>query len=698
MAEQSSSVLRLAVVSSTLCLAALGCSNGPPVFEPIGDQTAFANAQLALTVRATDPDDDELSFGFTSDLGGVENRASMATTAPGTAIFRYTPLVSDVGIHAFDFTASDGTNEARTTVTVEVRPSEGATAPVFIQPLGSGTTLDLEVTSCVDVPIVVEDPDTAGVTLGQEEPLIEGATLTQDTELTGTWHFCPTAEQIAASDRYTLVLSADDFENPKTIKPYLVVLRTAAKPDCPGAAPVVDHTPEDVSSVVDLTIGAVVSDDLGIKYEPLLYYAFAPPGAPPDLAQMTQLTMLLIDGDMSSGTWAADVPNPVAAQPSGSTAQVYYAIVTQDNDDATGTCDHTTQAPATGTYQVTVTNPGGGGGLGLCAACSADAQCGGPDDHCVHLGDGYYCFEGCASDAECPADYYCSASSFTSIDGASARQCIPSSYSCQVASVCQDDSYEQNDTLAQVKNAAALPTGNFGNLVSCPLEPSGDDEDWYRISVAADSLVTLTLNGSAATDLDLALAKGDGTVVGKSDGLGSSETVSLCVPAGSYYVRVYAWGTAENHYTLSYAKTAQACTSCQDDGAEDDDDTLGARPVDLGAGTYHSTTNAICAGDEDWFEVYMYTGETLYSTLAFTQSNGQEDLDLLIYRNGVNLTGCSEQTPAGCDAANGQSGGSNETMTWPIAETGYYYLVVHGWNGSENLYDFCAGLTAGACP
>jgi len=29
---------------------------------------------------------------------------------------------------------------------------------------------------------------------------------------------------------------------------------------------------------------------------------------------------------------------------------------------------------------------------------------------------------------------------------------------------------------------------------------------------------------------------------------------------------------------------------------------------------------------------------------------------------------------------------------------GTFFVVVHGWNGAENLYDICLGLASGACP
>ena len=120
--------------------------------------------------------------------------------------------------------------------------------------------------------------------------------------------------------------------------------------------------------------------------------------------------------------------------------------------------------------------------------------------------------------------------------------------------------------------------------------------------------------------------------------------------------------------------------------------------VDLNLGPYTSDNNQICPWDDDWFAVEMYQGETLYAKLGFTQSNSLQDLDLYVYFNGVNLTGCSEATPSACDPSNGASGTSNESLVWPVPQAGIYYVVVHGWAGSQNSYDICIGLAADECP
>lgn len=681
-------------------LMLVGCGNSAPALDPLTDQTAFVDRELSLGLHATDEDGDELTFSFTADSDAVARRASLSPSGADRALFRWTPLYVDLGTHTFDFRVSDGTDEALATVAVKVTLSgEGSTSPVFVQPLGTGTTLNLELAQCVEVPIVVEDPDSPSVVLAQEQPIIEGSTLEQQSAFSASWRWCPTPQQIEENDRHTLVLSADDLENARTIKNYLVVLRTGNKPDCPGEAPVITHTPTDVQSVVDLTITAQVSDDLGIKYEPLFYYSLQPPASPPDVGQLTQLTMVHLAGDMVDGTWGADVPNPVANQPAGSTAQLYYVIVAQDNDDAEGSCDHWTQAPADGTYQITVRNPGGSGGLGLCESCSADAQCGSTGDLCLYLDGGYHCFRSCTGDEECPEGFYCSLSEFTSIDGARGRQCIPNDYRCDAATGCSDDAFEENDSQQAATTNAALSSGTYSALRICPGFPDGDDEDWYRLEAPGETQIDAAIYGGSASDLDLALYDSAGALVAKSDGLGSDEAILECVVPGTYYLRVYSWSGAENGYDMTVGLSSMACGGgCQDDAQEPDDSAAQARFVDLNNPPFTSTTNAICPWDDDWYEMLLFSGETVYATLTFDQQNSNEDLDLYIYHGGSNLTGCSETSPLSCDPQNGQSGTSNEQLEWAITEDGDYYLVVHGWEGSENLYDICVGLDPSDCP
>ena len=119
---------------------------------------------------------------------------------------------------------------------------------------------------------------------------------------------------------------------------------------------------------------------------------------------MSQLTMRLTSGDARNGVYSVNVPNPVAQMPSGTKQTVYYLFVASDNDDTTGTCNHTTTSQV---YTMAVTSTGTAN-LPICSACTSDAQCG-TGDECVRMGatSATFCLQACGSG--CPTGYTCSA-------------------------------------------------------------------------------------------------------------------------------------------------------------------------------------------------------------------------------------------------------------------------------------------------
>jgi hypothetical protein len=672
------------------CLAtAVACGPGsPPVLSGLTDQVAQVGTELMVNLHATDPDGDALAYQFeAADLTDLDGHAQITVSPSGTGVFKWIPTQADAGRHAFDFTVSDASHHATATINIDVRSAIGAaSAPVFRQPLGSGTTLDLAQQACVDVDIVI-DASSSTVRIGQVDPVIDGAQLAVRDGHTATWHWCPTKAQ-QAQTRYTLVLSADDGDNPRVIKNYLVVLRPSSGTSCPGTPPAISHTPHDLSSIVDLAIDATVTDDKGIKDAPLFYYAMTPPATPLDLSKLTLLTMKLKSGDRTSGVYEATVPNPVAQMPAGTKQTVYYVVAASDNDDATGSCNHTTTSQV---YSMAVTSTGSAN-LPICSACTSDAQCG-TGDECVRMGasGATFCLQACG--AGCPAGYTCSTTPVTSVDGASAPQCVPQSGTCEMTTTtCADDSWEANDTLNQAKANPALTPGSY-NLVSCP-DPGDDlfsNDDLYRIVVTADAQIDLKLTGSTATDLDLFLYDASGQHIAHSASSSSSERVTTCLPAGTYYVEVFGsdlFGTTRNAYQLTYTTTAQSCTAaCVDDSHEPDGSAATARTAALPG--FSSTANQICPDNDDWYKVRVFTNDLLIVDLTFAQSSPAQDLDIHLYQDGVDLTPCEVGTP--CDTFNGQSSSSNEHAEYLIdvgCDAGCDFdVVVHGYKHSANRYD-----------
>jgi hypothetical protein len=683
------------MMTGITCLAttvACGPNTAPELAAP-GDQVAQVGTELAINLEGTDQDGDKLSYTFhAADLRDLDGHAEMTRSPSGAGVFRWTPMSADVGQHAFDFSASDGTHTVTVTINIDVRSAIGsATAPVFRQPLGTGTTIDMALQQCVDLDIVIDDQDTPKVTIAQDEPVIAGAELTVRDGSTATWHWCPTRDQQAES-RYTLVLSADDGDNPRTVKNYLVVLRAGSGTSCPGTAPVIAHTPHDVSSILDLTIDATVTDDKGIKDAPLFYFSMTQPATPPDLSKMTQLTTSTVSGDRTSGVYRASVANPVSQMPAGTKQTLYYVFAANDDDDPTGSCDHATVSQV---YSMTVTSTGAAD-LPICAACTGDAQCGGGDE-CVRIGSSgaTFCLQACG--AGCPSGYTCSTSPLASVDGKLAVQCVPDSGTCEMTSAaCQDDTWEVNDSRSDASHNPVLTPDTY-DLVSCPSTTSSTraNDDWFKIVVPSDQRIDLQLAGGPETDLDLHLYHSDGTLVTASTSFDPDEEITECLPAATYYVKVNGFGSARNEYLLSYESHDASCNvTCIDDAREDDDTFSQARPTSFP--TFSSTANKICPDDDDWYKVPLFTGEKLTVDLAFTQSDDTQDLDLHLYRDSIDLTPCDVDHLSTCSTEHGQSGSSNEhtTFTAPAGcDAGCdYYVVVRGFDHSSNTYGIAIGI------
>ncbi len=682
-------------LAAVVATVVAGCAppGTAPRIEQVEDQIGFVGEELVILLFASDPDGSSLVYSFSGDVPDIQERARISPI-PGGAEFRWTPLASDVGEWFLDFRVSDGSFSDRITVRVEVRPAVGE-SPIFRQPLGSGTTLDVSETSCLELDVVVDAPSVSQVQLGQEPPIIEGAELEQTSGLAGVWTWCPSSGQIEQSDRYLLTLSADDGENPPATKQYLIILQQSSAANCPGEPPQIEHRVEDEETLASLTITARVRDDSGLKRPPLLFHSHERPADPPDLGRMNPIEMLLTDGDRRDGLWAADVPNPVAGLDAGSRADVYYVITAQSEAEIEQKkCQSSSQVPDGSSYAMSVTNPGGSGGLGLCEPCTADAQCRGADDLCVRVGgvSTGSCLEACTP-GSCPSGSTCSAAEISSVDGRSGRQCIPDSGTCTGTTACEDDAFAPNYSPL---DAAVLEPGNY-ELVMCPAPP-GDDQNWFLLELEDESRVSLEIEGGDHSDLDLWLFDPFGGVIARSMGFDSQEEIFSCLPPGAYFAVVNeAFIALENPYSLTYERVGASCADfCANDEFEPDDTPEQAREASLSP--VHESYGVICPGDSDFFAFDVYAGEVIGVELLFEQRNILEDLDLRLYDQNENLlTPCSEEEPELCRPEHGQSSTSNEFLEYHVEDPSCfpctYYIEVRGFAGASNFYEIRLGLS-----
>jgi len=156
-------------------------------------------------------------------------------------------------------------------------------------------------------------------------------------------------------------------------------------------------------------------------------------------------------------------------------------------------------------------------------ARTADVQCG-AGDLCTYVGSmgQSYCLQACGSG--CPTGYACSAGDVYSVDGGSARQCVPNNGSCTMpTAACVDDDNEDDDSQSQASANAMADGPAFLNLeenvlfaVSCPkpVQPTSGskaDDDWRQPKLTQDTLVDMSPEGAGERG---AIFDGDALLVG----------------------------------------------------------------------------------------------------------------------------------------------------------------------------------------
>jgi hypothetical protein len=373
---------RVRRLGSVLMLLIVGC--GPKTgtrLDAVGPQTAVVGVELAVMLRAASAS--AVDFAFDTDLDMKRNvKPTLTPYANGEAMFRWTPLASDLGDHTFKFTATvDGVPAS---MMVPITVIAGADPISFRSPVGEGTTLDLGRTPCATIPLLVDDTSATEVDLAPGSAWPDGARIDRTGPLAGTLRFCPAKALAQAQTIFPFTIVATDAGGARAEKRYTVVLGVLAPPvvapdptpnptpdpnpmpsptTCDTAAPTIVTTPHgNITTVGNPHIYATISDPHGI-YNALVFWSTDPPADPnnPDLFSMNVVEMQLLSGDKKSGDYGATIPSPVIDSPAGTAATIYYLIGTTDDDDAVSGCDyHASFSPDKGVYSFVIKRANGG--------------------------------------------------------------------------------------------------------------------------------------------------------------------------------------------------------------------------------------------------------------------------------------------------------------------------------------------------
>ena len=349
-----------------------GCDNGAgPTLGPLSAQQVRVNEELRMEIAIDNPGGVPVEVSVEENEIVGFDRVHTVTSTPTGAVFRWAPLSSQVGPHELTFIlagAGGGGEFDRATVMVDVVPAADA-APVFIQPDGAGGTFDVE-RGCVMFDVEVRDDDSATVDLGTRGELPSGATLASGGPKRATFDWCPQPDQIAAQERWTIQLYADDGDHPQVNLDWIVVLRSGPKDGCPGAAPTITigapRADEAITSGTTYNVTATVTDDMALRDPPLLYFTTTEPTdlTNPNVAEFEEFRVF---EPTSGDEFVGRIPNLGLAE--GEMQRVWYFISATDNDDPEGsTCDHRTDSPVTAFFAVGGVPPDGT--LQRCDFCS----------------------------------------------------------------------------------------------------------------------------------------------------------------------------------------------------------------------------------------------------------------------------------------------------------------------------------------
>ncbi|MEQ1656611.1 MAG: putative Ig domain-containing protein, partial [Nitrospira sp.] len=173
----------------------------PPVLQHIGNKVAVIGQPLQLTVRATDLDQDPLTFTMT----GLPTNATIAPGVQyGTAVVSWTPTSEQIGTFTVTIRATDNGNNGAGVIafdekTITIVSRVANQAPV-LQPIGNKTATE---TQLFQLQLLATDADGDQLTFSGTN-LPTGSTLDP---VTGLFRWTPNFNQSSAYDNISFTVS-----------------------------------------------------------------------------------------------------------------------------------------------------------------------------------------------------------------------------------------------------------------------------------------------------------------------------------------------------------------------------------------------------------------------------------------------------------------------------------------------------------
>ncbi|WP_430013801.1 S8 family serine peptidase [Microcystis ichthyoblabe FBCC-A1114] len=199
---------------------------------------------------------------------------------------------------------------------------------------------------------------------------------------------------------------------------------------------------------------------------------------------------------------------------------------------------------------------------------------------------------------------------------------------------------------------------------------STDTNDYYRFTLANSSNFNLSLTGMTA-DGDVQLLNSGGSVIASSTNGGTaSESITGQLSAGTYYIHVYPYQSANTNYNLAVSATSIDLAG----------NTLAtARAITVGSST---TSYTDWVGSTDTNDYYRFTlANSGNFNLGLTGMTADADVQLL--------------NSGGSVIASSTNGGTtSESITGQLS-AGTYYIHVYPYQSANTNYNLAVSATSG---
>jgi hypothetical protein len=242
---------------------------------------------------------------------------------------------------------------------------------------------------------------------------------------------------------------------------------------------------------------------------------------------------------------------------------------------------------------------------------------------------------------------------------------------------CQPDASEENDT-AEDPSLLGETSNTLEARTICET-----DEDWYLVPLYPGETLEASISFvHVVGDLSLELYDEAGELLEASQTEEDQESLSLTAQVRrDVLLRVPGGEGLINLYDLSVEVTPAACEDAAE--AEQSNDSA-QEATEVASGS--TVEGQICAGDEDWYQVWLPAEVAITATLTSTTQDG--DLDLTLFEpDGVTI------------AATSATDQDQEQVALAIPEPGPWLLRVRGAGRAQNSYTLALeGGAEATCP